>query len=212
MVYKIKRFSYYNNTRNWGTDGTIPKGAIMYPYLPYGPSFSDYGEYNVVWEDPDNPGDMINNFVLDSYDLNNNFLSDKMLIDSNYPILSKRLEIILNDLSNGEFVFDDNDEMISRKYRSSDPVYKGWDTCTHYLQNYLQRNNNKSLTYSKDLDKDNRLTYDVLKPVRENGAMTCHVKVSRCFSHRYNTDNYGRNFSEVLHNIREGNISDSTIS
>lgn len=185
----------------------IPEGSIMHPIVSDN-RILDYSKYNPVWEDPDNPGFMINNFKLNEF-FNNDFLSDKIWIDKD-PILSKRLDIILNDLRTGNFVFDDNDSrIIKRYYDKSDPIHYNWDTCTHYLQDFVHRHKNKSLVYTKDLDNKNRISYRVDAPKKINGVWVCNIEVSNCVGHKYMNYDYGRKqkrFSDVIHNLREQNI------
>lgn len=192
ILYSLKNYDKKRGNKNWGIEdeNRIPKGSIMHPKIN-NPKILDYSKYNAVWEDPDNPGTMIHNFKLNEL-FDNNFLSDKIWIDKD-PILSKRLEIFLDDLRNGRFVFDDNDTEIIKKYNDkSDPLYYEWDTCTHYLQDFVHRHKNKSLVYAKDIDLKNRLSYRVDIPELINGVWTCNIVVSNCKDHKYMNQVYGR--------------------
>lgn len=192
FILKRLLYSLKKNLRNFGYEklSMMPDGSIEHHRRSMGSEFSDYRKYNIIWANPDTGKGLGIEYKLDDYTSNILFMKDKAVIDQD-PILKARLDIIINHMRKGEFVTTDDDVTIGRKYNfSGDKVYYKWDTCTHFLQDYLARNRNRVLPYSKDLDNKNRLTYDIFRPVKENGKWVCHIRLNRCLGHSYDEDEY----------------------
>jgi hypothetical protein len=178
-MYKIKRFSF-NQRKQWmiRNDMTnLPNGAI--PHLR-----KSYSNYNAVWKNPDK-NEYIKSSKISKY--SSKYKEDiKDLTKSQ----TDRLNICLNQLNSGKFIFDDDDKSISENINNKNSLtYFNWDTCTHWLQN---ESTDDYLVYSKDISGGRRLTYKVYKPVKINGIWTCNIEISRCGEHKYENKSYGK--------------------
>lgn len=191
-MYRIKRFARVS-TENmnydkhiWGLDEddpmyAQPEGSMSYPDNKS--RDKGYSGYNIVWE---NNGIMIDKFILDP--LTPRVKNQMKRIDS---ISLDRMNICLDHLRNGRFVYTDDDKTQDDNsiYYGDNPIYYKWDTQTHYLAD-MQDESEDELPYSKHLNKNNRLTYAVKRPVRERGEWVCHIRISSCEGHLFNQRRY----------------------
>ena len=175
---------------NWGVEdmSDLPEGSIPLPLKSRSGS-GDYSKYNIAWEHPNFKGQnvIVSSFILDDFNKNFRFTKD---IERLSEINLSRLNLILNDLIKGKYVYNDNDLLISRKFNDrTDPIMYKWDTQTHYLHDFQHRDLSV-LPYSKTLDKNTRLTYMVHKPVKDESKWVCHIELSRCYKHTYQEASY----------------------
>lgn len=193
-MYKVKRFSkideksytlhYRSNWSKSNDMNDLPEGAIPHAHFKY-------KSYNAVWENPDNPGRMINKYELDD-NFNSQFKSDMLELTASQ---TERLNICLSHLKEGKFIYTDDDESIRKKYNDeSDLVYYGWDTCTHWLQKF---STDDYLMYSKGISGGIRLTYKVYKPVQVGPQYVSKITLDRCEEHKSGNKSYGKSKSTI---------------
>lgn len=149
----------------------------------------EYSYYNLAWIN-EYTGNFIKNFKLIE-PFSERFINQMNRLDE---ISLQRLNICIDHLRNGKFVYTDDDVT-----QDDDTIYKDktdslrykWDTMTHYLVDFQDQNMDE-LPYSKQLNEKDRLTYAVQRPVVENGKLVCYIRLSSCEGHLYNTTGYSR--------------------
>ena len=195
-MFSIKRFARTKNIDKnyklgtWGTvDGKdIPEESNFYPLNRMKDPKKFYDKYNLAWYDPDDPDIFINSFKLIE-PFSSRFIKQMNELDD---VSKKRLEICINHLRKGEFVYTDNDKIQDNNsiYYGSDPIYYKWDTQTHFLHDRLDMNKMDELPYSKHLNDTDRLTYGVGIPELINGKYTCKIRLSNCRGHKFDNSRY----------------------
>lgn len=179
-MYKVKRFAMAKNRRGWNGKNDmnkLPKGSV--------PHFKPrYSRYNAVWVDPGRPNSYIRDSKITKY-------SDKYKEDVEELTQSQldRLNIYLDHLNSGKFIFDDDDNATYENYKKDDIIYYKWDTCTHWLQ---KESTEDYLVYSKDISGSKRLTYRIYRPKKIGNKWVCDIEISRCGSHTYGDKSYGK--------------------
>lgn len=180
-MYKIKRFSLPENRKpHWKEKNdmnNLPEGAS--PHLRL-----SYSKYNAVWLNPLNNKDYMKKAHIIGF--NKEYESSLNELTGSQ---SKRLDICLDQIESGKFLFDDDDRLIKSKNKKDDLVYFNWDTKTHWLKD---KSTNDYLVYSKELSSGKRLVYEVYKPVKINEVWSCPVRICGCSYHKYGDKSYGK--------------------
>lgn len=192
-MFKIKRFARLEtirkNLHNWGDNGEeIPREADDYPVEVMTDLRKMYNKYNVAWYDPDDHDIFINSFKLIE-PFSSRFIRQMNSLDK---ISRGRLEICIDHLRKGEFVYTDDDKIQDNDsiYYGSDPIYYKWDTQTHFLHDKLDMSKMDELPYSKHLNDTDRLTYGVGIPELINGKYVCKIRLSNCKGHKFDNSRY----------------------
>lgn len=167
---------YVDKGKNWKFNLSLETKDGVRPY--YSKPNTSYDKTSLCWTIP-GTDEIVSNFKVDK---SGQYYRNDVARNGNKGGVPKE---IIGEINKG-FAFIDNDPNPSLGDYSP--------RSTHYLQK-LSLPYDDRLVYSKDLDTDNRLTYEVFRPVKgidKTGKeyWYCPVVLNNFIGHRYNNSSY----------------------
>lgn len=166
--------NYLKSGKRWGFDISKETKDGVRPY--YSDPKTSYDKTSLCWTIP-GTNEVVSNFKVDK--TGKYYRSDI----SRYGYGAPR--DVIGEINRGFAFIDDDPDPRARKYSPRS---------THYLQR-LSLQYDDRLVYSKDLAGDNRLTYEVFRPVKDKNSKEeeywyCPVVLNNFVGHRYNGSAY----------------------